>query len=635
MARKPADPDSAPARPPRRTRKPAAKRAPRKRTAAPAARKKAAATTTSAPAAPEKPAAARPKLTLPGVGAASTRLRTVMLNFAFLGAFLLLVPVIASQFWRSEVLIDRIPVPAALSDLGLSADVAASRLWDGLRDATALAGHTSKQSVTAIPSADRVEFTLPESGFSMESLIQQTRQFFNAYQTRIGGEFTCADAACERAGIRLRLRVVTDRPRVVDLPPLGDMPLRDYFQLAGIQVLTVLDPVIAAAAIEHSDPDRAMVLARNLVRQAHPDAKWAQLVIGRLKAATDPAGAIAAYEAALALDPAFVGARTLLLGQLIEVRRLDEARRQAEILERHAPDERAALIRLAELARVRGELDEADAIVARGSRLYPNDPFFPTLLADVWTDRGKPDEARAALERALELDPAFSPALNSLGIAYVRAGEMEKAEPIFAAFLEFEPGNIDATLLYAAALQARGAFAEAVAKLREVEPLAPGNAALLLQTGSALLQLNQTNEAAGYVRRVIALDDGNADAHALLGRLLMMTASPTEAIGSYRRAVELAPDNLDILDAAAFCYSLAGDLAEAIRLSEAVLATDPGRFTSLFALGNYLALTGNRDAAIAAYEQFLAVAPPLEFLDASRQLARDSITRLAAEGPAS
>src|SRR5262245_14969317 len=87
---------------------------PRKRAAPKAAEPK--------PKAEEKPGetkSAEPKprrrVTVTTLEQSSTKVRVVLLNLAFVGAFLLVVPVIISQFWQNDVMIEPISVPDSLA----------------------------------------------------------------------------------------------------------------------------------------------------------------------------------------------------------------------------------------------------------------------------------------------------------------------------------------------------------------------------------------------------------------------------------------------------------------------------------------------------------------------------------------
>src|SRR5688572_33481830 len=97
--------------------------------------RKPAAKPATVPAAP-----ARDPITLPEAASLTSDVRTLLVNITILLAIVLVVPVIAVQFLRSQVVIEPIGVPAQLSATGLTAEIAAGRLWDGLEAITAAAG---------------------------------------------------------------------------------------------------------------------------------------------------------------------------------------------------------------------------------------------------------------------------------------------------------------------------------------------------------------------------------------------------------------------------------------------------------------------------------------------------------------
>ena len=282
-------------------------RAPAQPAARPARRKTATSGTrkTAAPATPAAEPAPPPKrrLALPSLDTGATLLRNIILNVVFVLAAALFIAVMIGQFLYDQVVIEPIAVPKALIEQGITPEVAASRLWDGLRDAQTQA-RTSKASVSAIPDSQRIQFALPDVGLSLDSIVRQTRQFFNLHQTRVGGEIVCKTEACTPGEMQLRLRVLKGTNEVIDLPPMEGVDQRGYFTNAAVQVLSVLDPFVAVAAIADAQPVRATALARRLVRQRHTDAKWAHNLIGNVHTnAADYNRAISEYRAALALDP--------------------------------------------------------------------------------------------------------------------------------------------------------------------------------------------------------------------------------------------------------------------------------------------------------------------------------------------
>jgi hypothetical protein len=177
----------------------------------------------------------RPPITMPMAAAWTSDVRTLAVNVTILLAILLVVPVIVTQFWRSQVVIEPITVPDAMVATGLTPEVAAGRLWDGLEAVTDEAG-TAKRSVVSIPESAKVDFAIPDSGLSIDSLVYYVRQFFNSYETRVTGEFRCADAGCAPEGQSLRLRVVSNTVELIDLPPRGAKSEARYFREAAAEV---------------------------------------------------------------------------------------------------------------------------------------------------------------------------------------------------------------------------------------------------------------------------------------------------------------------------------------------------------------------------------------------------------------
>ena len=188
--------------------------------------------------------------------------------------------------------------------------------------------------------ASNSPFPIPASPSNRWSSI--VRRLFNAYETRIAGEFVCSDKDCDRAGMRLRLRVIRQGVDLIDMPPIGDRTERDYFADAGGRVLALLDPFVALAALSETQPLKATTLARRLIRAHHKDAKWAHNLVGIIRQNQgDQAGAIEEFRAAIALDPGFLQARTNLGGSAGPGRR--SCRRPGRVRRDAAPRSRQRL----------------------------------------------------------------------------------------------------------------------------------------------------------------------------------------------------------------------------------------------------------------------------------------------------
>lgn len=500
----------------------------------------------------------RRRLSLPTIESGSTRLRKLILNLAFVLAILIFLPILLSQFLRNPVLIEPIAVPEALVTRGLTPEVVASRLWDGLRDANALA-RTSKESVAAIPNSQRVQFSVPEVGLSMDSIVRQTRQFFNLHQTRIAGEFTCADATCAPEGMVLRLRVLRGTSEVIDLPAVGDADLRRYFTGAAIQILSVLDPFVAVSAISDTEPVRATALARRLIRQHHPDAKWAHNLIGNLRStAGDYRPALAEYRAALALDPAFTIAQANAARALRQLGDPVASRAEYDAISARLPNSPEVQEGYAELAIGAGNIDDGIAFLQRAAELDPTSPHYFARIGEVEMARGNMDAARDWFTQSLAIDPAYPLALTPMFTLRLSSMDFAGGEQLLRRAADFEPGSAEVQALHGAALTFLDRPAEALAAFDRALAITPDDPTLLYQSANMLQNLGRQADAILRLNRAIALDPYNPAPIFSRATSLALTGDNAGSRADFLRVLELdtsgtqygsmAENFLDILD---------------------------------------------------------------------------------------
>jgi tetratricopeptide (TPR) repeat protein len=485
----------------------------------------------------------RERLSLPGLESWSTNIRTVLLNLFFLIIVIILVPLLIGQFRRDQVIIEPIAVPESLAARGLTAEVSASRIWDGLADVK-LAARTAKDSIAALPDARRVEFSFPDSGLSIESLVFHVRRLFNAYETRIAGEFICDTAECSAEGMRLRLRVIRDNVELVDLPPIGATEERDYFRDAASGILSVLDPFVAIAAASEAEPLKATILARRMIRSHHKDAKWAHNLVGLIRFNTgDTTAAIAEYRAALALDPAFLPARTNLGNALEATGDLAAAKAEYAEAKRLEPKNIYATEGFAEIALAEGDADAAVKLYLEAAEAAPVDPRYPTKAGRILLAQGKSDEGVAQLSRALELDPGYLPAFAELAAMHLVKGDHKAAERLYRDAADYAPTDADAQSSHGRMLAITGDFAGAEIRYAKAVELMPSSAAYRLELARVLQRLTRHAEALAQLDEARKLDPDNADIWMSLGDSYRDTGKNPDAVAAYKKYLELAtPD---------------------------------------------------------------------------------------------
>lgn len=491
-------------------------------------------------------------------------LRNVILNVLYVLAVLLFIAVLFSQLLHEQVVIEPIAVPKALAAQGMSPEVVASRLWDGLRDAQVQA-RTSKASLSAIPDSQRIQFAVPDMGLSLDSIVRQTRQFLNLHQTRIGGEIVCKTAACTPGEMQLRLRVLKGTNDVIDLPPMSGVDQRGYFTNAAVQVLSVLDPFVAVAAIADAQPVRATALARRLVRQRHGDAKWAHNLLGNLHSnAGDYYRAISEYRAALRLDADFLIARINLARALRQAGALEASQNAYDALSESVPGNASVVEGHAELHLARGETDRAIELLEEAARLDPASAHYFARIGQIEEERGRGEEATQWFERSLEIDPAYPLAIEPLFVKLATRGDLEGAEALMGAAARYQPMDANAQALHGAALSFLGRKAEALEAYDRALAVTPEDFDIIYQSASLLQELDRVPEAIERFTRAIELRPydpaprfGRGSAYAITGqndlaradleRVLELDTSGTQ----YGNLATGFLDILDGLDAAA------------------------------------------------------------------------------------
>jgi tetratricopeptide (TPR) repeat protein len=481
-------------------------------------------------------------LSLTGIEAMSSTVRTMFINVGFFAAMLLLIPAIASQFSANAVVIEPIAVPEALAARGLTPEVAANRLWDSLQDFARTAS-VARTTIVAIPNSQRVEFSLPDTGISIDSVSRQVRQFFGLYETHIAGEIVCDTPDCAPSGQRLRLRVIRATTEIVDLTPLGERSEPDYFREAAAGVFDILDPFVAIAARAITDPEGAATRARRLALGDHPDAKWAHNLLGDIaRNAGDPSAAIIDYRAALTLDTGFNIARINLARAVADsgdFPAADTVLAEAEAFDREAPTLPTAR---AEIALAKGDKEAAIAAFLAAAARAPIDPAPLVRAGEIELQLGRMDEGMARLEEALDLDPGHADALRLLGTAYRADGDLAAAERLFKDWADYAPDSQEAHLALAELLVERGNKESAAAQYGRLATLDPANLAYAMTRAQLLLDLSLYAQAVDSLTPFADAEAPDPTAVLLLAKIQQAAGRNERAAERYRQFLKIAPD---------------------------------------------------------------------------------------------
>ncbi|HET9524945.1 MAG TPA: tetratricopeptide repeat protein [Pyrinomonadaceae bacterium] len=106
-------------------------------------------------------------------------------------------------------------------------------------------------------------------------------------------------------------------------------------------------------------------------------------------------------------------------------------------------DNAGALLGLAQISRLKGEMRETSIYLARVATLSADStsPEFLYKFALLALRAGMIDQAKAALERSLKLRPDEPSYLLALGVAWLTRGDLFEAEKLFRRLIEIQPDN--------------------------------------------------------------------------------------------------------------------------------------------------------------------------------------------------
>jgi tetratricopeptide (TPR) repeat protein len=302
-------------------------------------------------------------------------------------------------------------------------------------------------------------------------------------------------------------------------------------------VLSDLEEGLAANQ-EGRYADAAALFERLLAENPNMQDVWAFYAMSLQKLGRDEETAVA-YEKALKLSG---GSPQLALAtgtKLMELRRFDEARSNAELALKTFPERAYDLLTQIEIER--GNEDEAMVVMRKAIAEGHASETLKRQMALSLSGRGQPGEAIALRQpRAQTAEP---PTLNALAIA----------------------------------LSDSGRHAEAMALLQQALQKDPKNAHVHETLGMVALRLRNPQEARTHLKRALELNDKLPIAWNTLGVALYQTEGPAAAVDAWKRSVELDPKQYDALYNLGLVAAQVGQRAEARKALRQFVETAPPR----------------------------------------------------------
>jgi tetratricopeptide (TPR) repeat protein len=389
----------------------------------------------------------------------------------------------------------------------------------------------------------------------------------------------------------------------------------------------------AELALEMGDTDKALTLAQRLLDISSGTAQ-SHYVMGRVLWARDaPAGAQAAFDDALKLDP-HSSETILALGSLLAPRSPDQARRLLERAIAENPDDAGeAHYQLAKLEFDAGRFSAAIGHLNAGLALEPESLPLHYALAQAYETSASTDAALSEYQRILDLDPVNAALIDHIGELLLAKGDSEGARARFEAAHRLQPSDPVSCLWLAAdaekdedwaraldelktsaalgddptlnlrlsyyATQA-GRLADALRILEAAHGRWPGNDQIAYFLALGYDDVKQSGKAVTLLRQVLELKPGWYEARFQLATILEKLNDMAEAEKEFRRLLADKPDDASALNYLGYSLADRGlNLAEAERLIREAVRLAPANAAYLDSLGWVLYKQGRSTEAVA------------------------------------
>lgn len=291
-------------------------------------------------------------------------------------------------------------------------------------------------------------------------------------------------------------------------------------------------------------------------------------------AKSDPVGATASLEAALAIRPKHLPAHHALINIALRGRDMALFKQRVSALKKALPKALDTLYYDAQLALSEGDLPRARELAEQLLKVAGEAPATLTLAGATEMRRGSWARAEAHLTKALQKDPDNAFARQAMARIHLRSGQDGRAMQVLAPLLNRKPADVEALTIAAEIGIAAGRIGEAEgylqtalkeqprdarlrsalamvqivkgdakAGLAELDSLAASDKDQVADLAliSARLKRGETREAQAAIERLKAKDPTKGLPHLLQGQLLARLADPAGARRAFNGALAADP----------------------------------------------------------------------------------------------
>ncbi|MBL9140676.1 MAG: tetratricopeptide repeat protein [Phycisphaerae bacterium] len=374
-------------------------------------------------------------------------------------------------------------------------------------------------------------------------------------------------------------------------PPAPPAVVQPEVQQPVAETPPAVPPTVAVA------PDPAEIEAQRLAaRRASALAAFQRGLA--LQRTPDQAGAVAAYQEAVELDPQMAGAWTNMGLALVKLNRTDDALKAAQrALDTPGlddPKRRAhAQWVVGSIAEHAGSLDLAARAYAEALRADPSLAPAALALSNMQLAQGQDAAALATLIATLDAGSTNPSVATNIAILYLSSREASKAVDAARLALRSNPDHPEANKVLGYAQLALKRWSDAAQNLDEAARFDIGNADLQTALGYAYEKLGRRDDALAAFDRALMLKANHPQALQNRAVTLDRMGEAEEAQRAYERVMATrtaanpagnAPPPASQLQLAIIA-ARKSDWPEARRLAEPVVAAEPKNAMARYVLG--------------------------------------------------
>jgi putative PEP-CTERM system TPR-repeat lipoprotein len=368
------------------------------------------------------------------------------------------------------------------------------------------------------------------------------------------------------------------------------------------------DVALISLHMQRKEYDKALQAIGNLEKKIPQNAQTLNLRAAALLGKKDQAGARAALEQALKLDPKFFVAAANLARLDIAAKQPQAAKKRFEAILSQDPNHLQAMMAMAELAIMAKQETEYVSWLEKASKAHPDAQVPRALLARYYLSKKDSSKAIDVAENAVRGDAGNLQALNLLGTTQLASNDPQAAIKTFRALAQKAPDSPEAQLRLGIALAAAKANTEAREALNKALRLKADFVPAMDALVQLEIQAENPTAALQWARKIQTAQPLSPLGPDREGDVLASQKRFAEAAKAYQQALAKGGNVQSMLNAVS-AFDLAGTPGAAQAVLDQWLKAKPNDLATRAYTAARAARTGQSNVAIAQLEEILRQKP--------------------------